>query len=157
MKDYFPLVEGLALDYRSRSAEGDGGYRFEVVSAAQEGGAIRAHCRRTPLGGGAPADFTLVKDGRGVFLGRELLLPLPLEPGRGWERPPESFRVESLDAVKTVPAGTFRGCLRLVYLIAGGDGGGGEKVYAPGVGLISELRTAEDETGETVLTRARLP
>ncbi|MBI5241105.1 MAG: hypothetical protein HY926_11580 [Elusimicrobia bacterium] len=157
MKDYFPLVEGLRLEYRTRTAGGGGGYRFEVVSAAEEGGAVRAHCRRTPLAGGAPADFTLVKDGRGVSLGRELLLPLPLEKGRRWESGGESCRVDSLEAVKTVPAGTFRGCLRVVYPIAGGDGGGGEKVYAPGVGLVSDLCAAEDETSETLLTGARVP
>lgn len=156
MADYFPLVEGLALDYCVRWAAG-GGYRFEVVSSAEAAGTVLAHCRRTPLAGGPPADFTVRKDARGVFLGRELLLPLPPEPGRGWESGGESCRVESLDAVKTVPAGTFRGCLRVVYLIAGGDGGGGERIYAPGVGLVSDLFTGESESGETVLTRASLP
>jgi hypothetical protein len=134
-----------------------GGYRFEVVSAASAGGATRAHCRRTPLAGGAPADLTAVKDERGVFLGQALELPLPPRKGREWSRAPQTYRVDCLDAVKTVPAGTFRGCLRVVYLIAGGDGGSGEKFYAPGVGLISDLCAAEDETSETVLTRASLP
>ncbi len=157
MTDYYPLVEGLKLEYRAGSPAGTVRYRIEVVCAAESGGGLRAHCRRTPLDGGAPAQFTVTKDGRGVFLGRELLLPLPLEAGRTWERGPESFRVDSLDAVQTVPAGTFRGCLRVVYLIAGGDGGAGERLYAPGVGLIKDLRAAEDGSSETLLTRASLP
>ena len=157
MRDYFPLVEGLVLEYRTRSSFGAGGYRFEVVSAASEGGATRALCRRSPLAGGAPTEFTALKNERGVYLGQALELPLPLEPGREWSRAPETYRVDCLDAVKTVPAGTFRGCLRVAYLIAGGDGGSGEKFYAPGVGLISDLCAAEDETSETVLTVASLP
>ncbi|MCX5794994.1 MAG: hypothetical protein NTY77_05835 [Elusimicrobia bacterium] len=155
--DYFPLREGLVLEYRTRSSSGTGGYRFEVVSAATEGGTTRAHCRRTALPAGQPADLTVTKDARGVFLGQELELPLPLEPGRQWSRAPDAFRIDSLDAVKTVPAGTFRGCLRVAYLIAGGDGGSGERFYAPGVGLICDLCAEEDETSETVLTQARLP
>ena len=157
MKDYFPLVEGIVLEYRTKSASGAGGYRFEVVSAASEGGATRAHCRRTPLAGGEPADLTALRNERGVYLGQALELPLPLEAGREWSRGAQAYRVASLDAVKTVPAGTFRGCLRVAYLIAGGDGGSGEKFYAPGVGLVSDLCAAEDETSETVLARARLP
>lgn len=157
MKDYFPLSEGLVLEYRTRSSSAAGGYRFEVVSAATEGGTTRAHCRRTALPVGMPADLTITKDARGVFLGEDLELPLPPERGRQWSRAPITYRIDSLQAVKTVPAGTFRGCLRVAYLIAGGDGGSGERFYAPGVGLICDLRAEEDETSETVLTQARLP
>ncbi|MDD5657286.1 MAG: hypothetical protein PHF00_08550, partial [Elusimicrobia bacterium] len=126
MRDYYPLREGLRLEYRCRRAEGDSGWRFEVVSAAAEaGGAIRALCRRAPLAGGAPRDFTVTKKADGVYIGGVLELPLPARPGRRWDLHPNSYRMDRLDAVKTVPAGTFRDCLRVVYAIAGGDAGWG--------------------------------
>jgi hypothetical protein len=157
LKDYFPLSEGLVLEYRTRSSSATGGYRFEVISVTADGETTCAHCRRSTLPPGVPAEFAVIKDARGVFLGKELELPLPLELGRQWRRAPNTYRIESMQAVKTVPAGTFRGCLRVVSLIAGGDGGSGERFYAPGVGLIYDLRVEEGETSETELTQARLP
>jgi len=147
----------MRLEYRHKSASETGGYVFEVVSAAESGGVLRAHCRHTPLSAQKPYDFTLVKDSRGVHRGRALELPLPARPGRRWARAPYSYRVDALDAVKTVPAGTFRGCLRVAYLVAGGDAGRGERLYAPGVGLICEICADETDPFELLLTRAVLP
>lgn len=157
MSDYFPLVEGLALEYRSKSHEGDGGYRFEVVSAVQEGAGTVAHCRRIPSSGGRAYDFTARKDAAGVFCGKSKEFPLPAEPGRRWTRAPNSYEIAAVDAVKMVPAGTFRGCLRVVYRIAGGDAGCGERLYAPGVGFIYEMCADEADPFEILLVRAVTP
>ena len=43
------------------------------------------------------------------------------------------------------PAGKFTGCLRVAYLIAEGDGGSGERHYAPGVGLVKVVENDEAE------------
>ncbi|MFA6003889.1 MAG: hypothetical protein WC881_07460 [Elusimicrobiota bacterium] len=154
MRDYFPLDEGLALEYISKSASGTGGYRFEVVTSADSGGVIRAHCRRVPRDAGGKAwDAQALKDGRGVFFDAALELPLPPEPGRRWTRAPNQYRIDAADAVVTVPAGTFRDCLRVVYTIAGGDAGWGERLYAPGVGLVYEMCSDEAEPFELLLTR----
>lgn len=153
MTEYFPLTEGLVLEYRCQGPAGSGGYRFEVVSSVSQGGITRAHCRRSPLAGGGKAwDSQVLSDGRGVFFGPALELPLPPEPGRRWTRAPNEYRIDAADAVKTVPAGTFRGCLRVVYKIAGGDSGWGEKLYAPEVGLIYEMCSDEAEPFELLLT-----
>ena len=42
-------------------------------------------------------------------------------------------------AAAETPAGHFTGCLRVGYLIAAGDGGSGERLYAPGVGLVGYI------------------
>jgi len=157
MKDYFPLSEGLCLEYRTQSSAQSGGWRFEVVSSVTQGVVTRAHCRRTPLGAGAAVDLTVTKDDRGVFMGRALEFPLPAEPGRRWTRAPNAYRIADLDAVKTVPAGTFRDCLRVVYLIAGGDAGCGERLYAPGVGLIYDMCADESDPCELALARMSVP
>lgn len=153
---YFPLIEGFAWEYQMKSAAGLSRYRFAVVSAAEDGGVLRAHCRRQ-FEGGPAADVTVTKDARGVFVGKALEFPLPPRLGRAWVRSPNDYRVASLDAVKAVPAGTYRGCLRVVYAIAGGDAGWGERFYAPGVGFIQETCHDEADPFEVSLLSVRPP
>jgi len=59
----------------------------------------------------------------------------------------------ALDAVTTVPAGTFRDCLKVSYLIAGGDAGYGERYYAPSIGFVREVCADESDPYEHVLLR----
>lgn len=157
--DYFPLIPGLRLDYITKNAEGSGLMRVEVLSVARRGGVLRGRCRRVTEWEGEveTEEYAVLKRSTGVYSGPEKEFPLPAAVGRKWRRYPNEYRVESLKAVTTVPAGTFRNCLRVGYLIAGGDAGGGERYYAPGVGFVRELRSDESDPYEFLLKCARIP
>jgi len=66
--------------------------------------------------------------------------------------PPPTPGFVSRPEVET-PAGKFTGCLRVAYLIAEGDGGSGERFYAPGVGLVKAVDNDEGEPLSLQLVR----
>jgi len=149
--DYLPLRPGLRLEYDVRRA---GEVRKLVVehSAAPGGGVL---VRRTWTGGDGGVETDSSRGERrpdGVYLDGERVLPLPARAGAAWSRPPRSYRIESLDAAADTPAGRFPACLRVAYLIAAGDGGAGERLYAPELGLVRELCGDEADPFEVRLT-----
>ena len=149
--DFLPLSPGLRLEYEVRRA---GETRALVVehSAAAGPGVI---VRRTWTAADGHAQTETSRAERradGVYFDGELALPSPARPGASWSRPPRAYRVDVLDAEAVTPAGKFSGCLRVAYLIAAGDGGAGERLYAPGIGLVRELCGDEADPFEVRLT-----
>jgi hypothetical protein len=155
-RDYYPLVEGRALEYDLRDAEGDATLRVEVVSVERSGEETNAKLRRvlTRAGHSEPLDYTARKDKRAVstsLWGQEF--PLPLTAGKSWRRYPNEYKIESLDSKTPTPAGEFSGCLEVSFLVAGGDAGGGRRFYAPGVGLVRSESSDEGDAFELKLAR----
>ncbi len=157
--DYFPLVKGSTLEYRSRNAESTGLIKVEVLEVAERQNVTRALCRRSTVWGSRlnVSEYTVVRDRTGVYAEKERELPLPIALGRKWRHYPNEYRVAALDAITSVPAGTFRGCLKVSYLIGGGDAGVGERYYAPGVGLVRENCMDEADPFEIELVRKTGP
>ncbi len=151
--DYFPLTKGLVLEYRTKNAQGSGTMSIEVLSVAKSKAALKALCHRTTSWGGQEKheEYAVLKDATGVYSGSEPEYPLPVKLGRKWNRYPNEYEIAAIDAVATVPAGTYLGCLKVSYLVAGGDAGFGERFYAPGVGFISEICTDESDPYEFAL------
>lgn len=157
MKDYFPFVEGWVLEYDLEDAYGKGILRWAFRRVERRPGFSRATVEQSiQRGEDAPETFlyTVRKNAKGVWTsawGREF--PLPLKEGLAWRREQSDFLVESLDAKKLVPAGVFKECLELSFVIGGGDGGGGRRFYAPGVGLIYAVSGDEADPYEMSLRR----
>lgn len=148
MPDYFPLVKGAVREYSTENSRGAGGYKVEVLEVSTKGGATTAKCRRTTSLPGEPetvAEFTVTKDASGVHEGEGVEFKTPLKVGTQWVSPPRRSWIEALDAAVETPAGKFSGCLKVAYLIAEGDGGSGERLYAPGVGLVKVVDNDEGE------------
>ncbi|MBI3552615.1 MAG: hypothetical protein HY077_08850 [Elusimicrobia bacterium] len=145
-RDYYPLRPGLVLNYRTRNASGSGLMTVEVVKVGRSGAIFNARCRRTTKWGAEKSqeEYEVLKDSTGVYIGSAPEFPLPPRVGRTWDLYPKEYRIEDVAATAKVPAGTFRNCLKISYLIGGGDGGFGERWYAPGVGFVRE--TCDDET-----------
>lgn len=151
LPDYFPLAAGLFWVYRTESPRGRRTVREEIVSAVQEGPALRARGRCVVAGRAEGREFSVVKDASGVRVDAVLELPEPPALGASWEAAGDSCRIAALDGVVEAPGGRFTACLRVAYLIAGGDAGSGERFYAPGVGLVREVRGDEADPFERVL------
>lgn len=144
--DYFPLKKGATREYATESAAGAGRFKIEVLDVSIAGETTTARCRRTVKQQNGPdevSEFTVVKDAKGVRLGDDFEYKHPIEVGTEWISAPRRYWIEALDAAVETPAGKFTGCLRVAYLIAEGDGGSGERYYAPGVGLVKVVEHDE--------------
>lgn len=158
MPDFFPLKKGSVRVYAMSSAEGSGVLTIEVLSVSKRGPVTVARCRRTSQWTGKPAKsgtFTVTKDSKGVRSGREVEYAAPVKVGTKWAAAQYEYRIESLSASTRTRAGSFRGCLRVAYLIAGGDSGSGERFYAPGVGLVKAGDSDESDPWELELIEHR--
>ena len=149
--EFLPLAPGLRLAYEVRRAGGTQGLVVEH-SAASDGGVIVRRTWTAEDGAVQTESSRAERRADGVYFDGELALPLPARPGTSWSAPPRAYRVDALGAAAETPAGTFPGCLRVGYLIAAGDGGCGERLYAPGVGLVRELCGDEADPFEVRLT-----
>lgn len=140
MHEYFPLERGAVREYDIENAQGKGSLVIEILDVVVTDAAKTAKCRRTVRRPGekeAVVDFTVIKDADGVREGDSVEFKHPLKVGTEWIAPPRRHWIEALDAAVKTPAGEFKACLKVAYLIAEGDGGSGERHYAPGVGLVS--------------------
>ncbi|MDE2509942.1 MAG: hypothetical protein KGL74_02355 [Elusimicrobia bacterium] len=140
--DYLPLAPGLRFRYALNRAQKESALLVEHLPAAGDGVIVR---RTWTESGGASETETSRAERRpdGIYDDGVLALPLPARAGAAWSSPPRQYRIEAGVSAARTPAGEFKDCLRVSYLIAGGDGGSGERLYAPGVGLV--LETCHDE------------
>lgn len=145
MNDYHPIEPGRVLEYELRRAGGRWGLRLEYL----EGGRLR----RTWKGpdGEQSSVETVERRPDGVYHAGALVLPV--KAGTRWGVPPREYLLEGFAGRAAVPAGEFERCALVSYLIAGGDGGSGERYYAPGVGLVLESCRDESDPYETRLLR----
>lgn len=144
--DYFPLRAGAVWEYATEDANGRGSLTIEVLTVEASAGRVAARCRRTVAVSGRPpstTEFDAVVDRDGARGERGVEFPLPAAVGAEWSAGSKRFRVEALDASVETKAGRFDGCLLVSWLIAEGDGGSGERHYAPGVGLVREVEHDE--------------
>jgi hypothetical protein len=149
--DFLPLAPGLRLEYSVKRARRERALVVEHLPA-RGGGVIVRRAWTAPDGTAETETSRAERRGDGVYFDGALALPLPPRAGAVWTAPPRAYRVEALDAEARTPAGRFEGCLRVGYLIAGGDGGSGERLYAPGVGLVRETCHDEADPYEVALT-----
>jgi hypothetical protein len=149
--DYLPLTPGLRLEYRVRRAQETRTLVVEQSSGPDGSVAVR-RTWTAPDGASETETARVERRADGVYENGEKVLPLPARPGAAWSLPPRAYRVAALDAAARTPAGDFAGCLRATYLIAGGDAGAGERLYAPGVGLVREVCSDEADPFEVLLT-----
>jgi hypothetical protein len=148
--DYLPLSPGLRLEYRVSRAQRTRTLVVEHSPAAGAGVVVR-RTWTSPDGASETETSRAERRADGVYCDGVLVLPLPPRAGASWTQAPRRYRVESLDAAAETPAGKFTGCLSVGYLIAEGDGGSGERLYAPGVGLVRETCSDEADPFEVVL------
>lgn len=159
MPDYYPLIAGLTLEYAVSGRASGETLKIEVLQVAQTSGGAEAVCRQTAVVDGISevTELILNRERDGVFAGGVKELALPPSVGSRWNVPPVEYKITALDAEAAVGAGVFKNCLKVSYLIGAGDGGGGERFYAPGVGLVFERCQDESSPFEISLTRFSLP
>lgn len=146
MLDFFPLVKGAMREYSNKNSSGSGSYKIEVLGISTRGDSTVAKCRRTVRWMNEQPTvhlFTIIKDAKGVRVGEDIEFNYPVKVGTEWIISPRRFWIEALDAWVKTPAGRFEDCMRVAYLIAEGDGGSGERHYAPGIGLVKIVENDE--------------
>lgn len=146
MTEFFPLKRGALRKYATENAQGKGTLKIEVLSVVTNGGTTVAKCRKTINWKDEPpkiSEFEVVNDGKEVRDDTGTEFKFPIKKGTEWIRSPRRYWIEALDATVETPAGKFKDCMRVAYLIAEGDGGSGERHYAPGVGLVKVVENDE--------------
>lgn len=148
MLDYYPLVKGSMREFATENSRITGTFTVEVLDVSTKGTTTTAKCRRTMKLSGEPesvSDYTVVSDDISLRVGEDIEFKFPIKVGTEWLSPPRRNWIEALDAAVETPAGNFKDCMRVAYLIAQGDGGSGERLYAPGVGLVKVVENDEGE------------
>lgn len=154
---YLPLKKGLTLTYYYKSPSGDAIVEFRVLSVEKKGKVIKAKCQRSfnaVAKTRKDVEYDIVVDPVKGWVDSSAwgkLFPIPPKAGAEWGD--EDLRkVESLKATASVNAGEYKDCLLVQRLVAGGDAGGEEHYYAPGIGLVKAWSNSEDDPYEMGLT-----
>ena len=165
--DWFPLLEGLRLTYHHTSTEFEEVETAEIlftdIRAFRDDCLAKAVLTRTRMGGSVTKEYEVRKSAREVFSASGVLgcarleYPLPALPGKEWDTSPDRHRIASIDETIAVPAGKFRGCLRVNTYLAGGDAGSAIRYYAPGVGYVYEEVSGETAGARVCLVSIQLP
>lgn len=141
MFDYYPLKRGMRRRYRSRAPGAPAvEYTLETVSVGAVPGGSETATMRDTVDGRPPtvSQYEVTRNAAGVFEDADKVLALPLKVGARWDARERAYEIVSLDEVVSTPAGLFPACVKVQYLIAGGDAGSGARYYAPGIGLVKE-------------------
>lgn len=150
--EFFPMRKNRIYEYEYTSSEflGTRKLTIEYLDYSEQEGLLTARLtaynRTTPW----VEDYSVQFKGDGLHAtssplgGPRMEIPLPLYQNRSWSEGAYYNRVTSLKYRTTVPAGTFEGCLKILSKIGGGDTGSAYRIYAPGVGLVEEVLSAED-------------
>jgi hypothetical protein len=130
--DYFPLAVGNAWTFLDRSPQQAEPSRRTVRIVSRDADGYFVDDQRNAL----RADADCLHDRARRLLCR------PFEPGRSWSSVvdpsvTEHYEIAGVDETVSVPAGTFRGCVRVrAQVRAAKVGHVAELTYAPGVGPV---------------------
>ena len=157
---YFPLKENFRYTYKFTSSdfEGEATVYIDILKTEKNAETIKASARMTfILRDTHTTDFEIVNDGKwvystnGIVTGGRKEFPVPPVEGGKWVEAPDSCRIQTLSDTKETAAGKFENCMKIVTLIADGDGGAAMRWYAPETGLVYEDYHAEDKQCELEL------
>ena len=146
------------MRYVVRTPSGEGSTAVEVLRLSTPAGRTEAFCRRTASWPGKPdvtREFAAVVDANAVRADGEIEFLLPGLVGQSWSVPPRDYQIEALDGEVETPAGKWRGCIVVLYTIAGGDAGFGRRYYGPDVGFVHESCADEADPFEVSLAEVR--
>ena len=158
--DYFPLKEKTRFEYKFTSTEFEGVAKvcIDILSVGKKANKTVAQARMIfELRDSHTTEYIITRDAKwlttadGVMTGGRREFPLPPKEGAKWDEYPDNSEVVSLSDKVSIKAGKFAKCMKVVTLLAGGDGGKSVRYYAPGVGYVLEDYNGEDKTCELEL------
>lgn len=160
MADYFPLKDQTRFEYKFTSTEFEGTARvfIDILEVKKKAAKLVAQARMIfELRDSHTTEYTITRDAKwlttadGVIVGGRREFPLPPKEGAKWDESPDASEIVSLSDKVSIKAGKFANCMKIVTMLAGGDGGKSVRYYAPGVGYILEEYSGEDKTCELEL------
>jgi hypothetical protein len=169
-ESYYPLKKGMRWEYLVMSSTSDTKKLIITNLASQEVQGKKVTPRKWDLGGHIFIEF-MEKDNDGVYryaeqIGekgvptlvtpKECHLRFPVSEGNSWNMSTKmgnstlnvTFTIESVAENITVPAGTFKDCLKIKQM-GGNDAGDsvtGYEWYAPKVGIVKSLVTIKQKS-----------
>lgn len=144
LERYYPLTPGRTLLYRYSDPQvPEGAARRTCLTRRDLGAALVGRFEERIEGGTYPQvrSFDATASILGLQEGERWILREPLAAGARWQDPPDAYELAALEDSVTVPAGTFKRCLRVVY--ANEDIGGGILWLEEGVGLVKAEQYGE--------------
>lgn len=154
VRDYFPLLKGLCLEYLYESNEFSAPAHVVVtiLRVSGKGKSVSAVARMTTKlkGQETSTEFKVAKTPKsvcsydGIIIGGRTEFALPVKVGVKWREEPENSEIKSLAEKVKVPAGVFCNCMKVVSKMELEDGGSAERYYAPGVGYVMEKYCTSD-------------
>ncbi len=158
--DYFPLKENTRFEYKFTSTEFEGTAKIciDIVSVKKKAGKLVAQAKMIfELRDSHTTEYIITRDAKwlttadGVITGGRREFPLPVKEDAKWSEDPDISEIVSLSDKVSIKAGKFAKCMKIVTMLAGGDGGKSVRYYAPGTGYILEEYTSQDKTCELEL------
>lgn len=152
--DYFPLKEKTRYCYKFTSSDFQGTAKvyIDILTVAEDNNKTEAKARMTfTLRDSHTTEFLITKDPEwlittdGVTTGGRKEFPYPVKEGSKWVESPDSCEIVSLSDKLNIEAGKFSNCMKVLTLVADGDGGKAVRYYAPDVGLVLESYHTEDK------------
>ena len=151
---YLPIQVRMVYEYEYTSSEFLGSKRVtvEYKGYSEKDSLTNASITYYNKNGVKNYEFQIKVNPNGLSVSDTILagvarieIPFPLFKGKEWTENSDKNRVSTFSAKTSLPAGNFAGCLRITTKLGGGDAGSAERIYAPGIGLVSETITAEDK------------
>jgi len=171
-ESYYPLKEGMRWEYRVLSDRGETKNLIITNLAPREVKGVKVTPRKWEVGGHTFFEL-MEKDDNGVYryaeqkaenappeilTPKEWHLKFPVTPGSSWTMTTRvgsdllkvGITTESVSEAVTVPAGTFKDCLKIKQTCENGGGVAimGYEWYAPKVGIVKSMVTIKKKSKE---------
>lgn len=146
--DYYPFRKGMTRTYASKTSQDVHILKIVTVAVTEDRGTQYARMRKTIEAPGKPpkvVEYDVYKDAMGVTERGEKTLPPAIKVGAAWQIFPRTYKLTSKTEKVKVPGGEFHKCVKIEYLLSGGEDGYGELYYAPNVGLIRRYVEETDD------------
>lgn len=163
-EEYLPIHKQAVLEYEYTSSEFTAAkaVRVEYMSYSEKDKAASVNMIIFNKTKPKVSNFTVAADPYGIrssdspLYGPRVEIPLPLAYNTVWNEGADHNRVAAMNAEIAVPAGVYKGCLKIVTRLSGGDAGSALRYYAPGIGLVYERIISEDRQETLKLTSYQL-
>lgn len=150
---YYPILKKMTYEYSLESTEFVGKKKVIVkfLNYSEKDSLMSGTITYFNKKSLKTVDFTVRINEQGLYNSKPVIgeprieIPIPLFKDKRWTENGNKNRVIGFSSAVTTPAGEFK-CMKILTKIFDGDTGKIERFYAPGIGLIKEVRKSEEKS-----------